>query len=106
MISYNQLKQPQDSIQEVWSVNFQEQMQVICRLIKNYPFIAFDTEFPGVCFADPRNTSKGPEEKYQELKANVDALNMIQFGISLSDHLGNQPEPVHTWQFNLQFSLK
>lgn len=36
----------------------------------------------------------------------MDALKVIQVGITLTDKDGNLPEPVSTWQFNLKFDLK
>lgn len=43
--------------------------------------------------------------EYLRIKANVDDLNIIQIGITLSDEEGNVPTPVCTWQFNFQFDL-
>ena len=42
---------------------------------------------------------------YDVLRENVNDLNLIQVGISLSNKEGVKPQPAHTWQFNLQFSL-
>lgn len=89
----------QHEIIDVWEENFEEEMDKLAELIDKYPFVAMDTEFPGVCIKS--ETLIG----YQMIKANVDALKLIQVGVSLCDIEGNQPQPVSTWQFNLRFDL-
>ncbi|KAG9156046.1 hypothetical protein Leryth_012109 [Lithospermum erythrorhizon] len=68
-----------------------------------------DTEFPGVIFkADfKQNKFKNPnylDDHYKLLKANVDSLNLIQLGLTLSDVDGNLPDfggsERFIWQFN------
>lgn len=46
----SQLDQKQNTghrIKNVWVYNFEEELDKISHLIQEYPFIAFDTEFPG-----------------------------------------------------------
>ena len=59
-----------------------------------------DTEFPGVVFPCPKNTS---DFYYQYIKTNVDKLNLIQLGITLTNSKGERPPNTSTWQFNLKF---
>ncbi len=39
------------------------------------------------------------------IKSNVDILNLIQVGITISDENGDMPSPLSTWQFNFNFDL-
>ncbi|KAF6165809.1 hypothetical protein GIB67_012706 [Kingdonia uniflora] len=64
-------------------------------MIDQYPFISMDTEFPGVVY-HPTTSHKNPVDHYALLKKNVDALNLIQVGLTLST--GNQ----YIWEFNFR----
>ncbi|KAI3904697.1 hypothetical protein MKW98_014877 [Papaver atlanticum] len=74
-----------------------------------------DTEFPGVIYHPTRRNSirdgtlvyfLRPVSNYQALKANVDALKLIQVGLTLSDSKGNLPDfgtgTCYIWQFNFR----
>ncbi|KAG5860509.1 mRNA deadenylase subunit [Encephalitozoon hellem] len=93
-------------ILNVWKDNLHGEMKKISQLINRYNYISMDTEFPGVV-AKPIGSFKSPSSfAYQQLRCNVDILNIIQLGISLSDGQGNRPCPINTWQFNFAFSLE
>jgi len=92
-------------IREVWNYNLYEEFMQICQLVKSYPFVAMDTEFPGIVAKPMGNFNTMDEYKYQLVKCNVDLLKMIQLGVTLFDSQGNRPEGVCTWQFNFKFSL-
>lgn len=64
-----------------------------------------DTEFPG-CVARPIGSFRNrTEHNYQNIRCNVDLLNIIQLGITFSDGDGNLAPGCSTWQFNFKFSL-
>jgi len=92
-------------IREVWCHNLYQEFMEICRLVQQYPFVAMDTEFPGIVAKPVGNFSTMDEYKYQLVKCNVDLLKLIQLGITLFDGSGNLPKGVCTWQFNFKFNL-
>ncbi|KAJ7486055.1 ribonuclease H-like domain-containing protein [Mycena galericulata] len=92
-------------IREVWAPNLEAEMRLIRDLIDNYPYVAMDTEFPGVV-ARPMGTFKTSSDyHYQTMRCNVDLLKIIQVGITLADENGNFPQEASTWQFNFRFSI-
>jgi CCR4-NOT transcription complex subunit 7/8 len=89
-------------IRNVWAVNAEEEMDHIRQVIEKYPYVAMDTEFPGVV-AKPVTEAFTSDYHYKSLKVNVDLLKIIQLGLSFSDKSGNMcPE---CWQFNFAFDL-
>ncbi|TFK69540.1 CAF1-domain-containing protein [Pluteus cervinus] len=92
-------------IREVWAPNLDAEMRNIRDIIEKYPYIAMDTEFPGVV-ARPMGTFKTSSDyHYQTMRCNVDLLKIIQVGITLADEDGNYPQEGSTWQFNFKFSV-
>jgi len=79
-------------------------MAVIRELIETHPYVAMDTEFPGVV-ARPVSESYSPDYHYKSLKCNVDLLKIIQLGLSFSDENGNFAKGCPCWQFNFKFNL-
>ncbi|CAN8293187.1 unnamed protein product [Cochlearia groenlandica] len=102
-------------IREVWNDNLSEEMALISQVIDDYHYVAMDTEFPGiVCKAltkDP-NPRRNEFNCYESLKSNVNMLNLIQLGLTLSDEQGNLPtcgtnNKQCVWQFNFrEFNLR
>ncbi|KAJ0972993.1 hypothetical protein J5N97_020952 [Dioscorea zingiberensis] len=73
----------------------------------SYPIISVDTEFPGVIFhPDKHYSALTVSERYSVMKLNVDTLNLIQLGFTLSDPFGNLPDLgsggrlLFAWEFN------
>lgn len=99
------LDDPESRIREVWSSNMEDEFKVICRLVRDYPFVAMDTEFPGVVARPIGEFKSTADYQYQLLRCNVDLLKIIQLGLSFFDKDGNTPEGVCTWQFNFKFNL-
>ncbi|KAJ3693425.1 hypothetical protein LUZ60_008905 [Juncus effusus] len=99
------------NIREVWAQNLESEFALIRDVIDQFPFVAMDTEFPGVTmrllFPSPVTLS---HHNYQTLRANVDLLHLIQLGLAFSNKNGDLPvvegRPC-VWQFNFrEFDLE
>lgn len=93
-------------IREVWNENLESEFALIREIVDKYPYIAMDTEFPGVVLR-PMGTFKNINDyNYQTLKDNVDMLKLIQLGLTFSDANGNLPtcgtDKLCIWQFNFR----
>ena len=75
-------------IRNVWEENVEEEMAIIRELIETHPYVAMDTEFPGVV-ARPVSETYSPDFHYKSLKCNVDLLKIIQLGLTFADENGN-----------------
>ncbi|CAL8104813.1 unnamed protein product [Orchesella dallaii] len=95
----------EDRIRNVWSFNLYNEFRTIRSLLKQYHYVAMDTEFPGIVAFPIAKFDSNYEYQYQRLRANVDMLNIIQVGLTFFDEHGNSPPGISTWQFNFQFSL-
>ncbi|KAH9851538.1 CAF1-domain-containing protein [Lenzites betulinus] len=91
-------------IREVWAPNLETEMANIRDLIEQYPYVAMDTEFPGVVARPIGSFKTSSDYHYQTMRCNVDLLKIIQVGLTLADEDGNFPQEVSTWQFNFRFS--
>lgn len=90
-------------IREVWASNLEDEFNLVQQVLHHHPFISMDTEFPGeIHSSDEIHLSAKID--YSCLKANVDALKLIQVGLTLSDSNGNLPDfgsnNSYIWQFN------
>ncbi|KDQ62591.1 hypothetical protein JAAARDRAFT_171083 [Jaapia argillacea MUCL 33604] len=92
-------------IREVWAPNLEHEMRNIRSLIEKYPYVAMDTEFPGVVARPIGSFKTSSDYHYQTMRCNVDLLKIIQVGLTLADEDGNYPQDVTTWQFNFRFSI-
>jgi CCR4-NOT transcription complex subunit 7/8 len=109
-------------IRNVWKQNLAQEMAMLRRLVEEYPYIAMDTEFPGIVARPIGQFTTKADYHYQTLRCNVDLLKMIQLGVTLfrpdgSLPPGDPPSPSkfpsmsnvvapYTWQFNFKFSLE
>lgn len=95
-------------IRSVWSSNLEKEIELIRSLVDSFPFVSMDTEFPGIIFRPDGGYAdflhRRPDTHYSVLKANVDDLNLIQFGLTLADRDGNLPNlgtsEFYIWEFN------
>ena len=92
-------------IRNVWAENVEEEMAKIREVIEKYPYVAMDTEFPGVV-AKPVTEVYTSDYHYKSLKVNVDMLKIIQLGLSFADEQGNFCPGCPCWQFNFKFDLE
>ncbi|EYU32376.1 hypothetical protein ABFS82_05G143700 [Erythranthe guttata] len=93
------------TIREVWNDNLEQEFALIRDIVDNYPYVAMDTEFPGVVLRPLGSFNHIHEYNYQTLKDNVDMLKLIQLGLTFSDENGNLPTCDNTcciWQFNFR----
>ncbi|KAJ0436481.1 putative poly(A)-specific ribonuclease [Helianthus annuus] len=97
-----------DSIQirEVWNDNLEEEFTLIRGIVDDFPYVAMDTEFPGIVLRPVGNFKNNNDYHYQTLKDNVDMLKLIQLGLTFSDDQGNLPtcgtDKPCIWQFNFR----
>jgi len=96
---------PNPEIVDVWVNNLEKEMERIRNLVDDYPYIAMDTEFPGVVARPIGNFNSSNDYHYQTLRCNVDLLKIIQLGLTFADSNGNLPPKICTWQFNFKFNL-
>jgi len=79
-----------------------DEIKYIAQLSKKYNVVSFDTEFPGVVYKPEVLAEMSSKNQYDTIRSNVNALKLIQLGLTLSDEKGNYPEGINTWQFNFK----
>jgi CCR4-NOT transcription complex subunit 7/8 len=93
-------------IRDVCADNFDEEFEYMLNYIEDYPYVTIDTEFPGIVLEptlEPGST--GAQWNYAQLRDNVNALKLIQLGLSFSDSQGRPAPGGPCWQFNFRFDL-
>lgn len=92
-------------VREVWQENLETEFAFLRDIVEKYPFVAMDTEFPGVVARPVGNFKSGKEYQYRALKMNVDMLKLIQLGLTFTDASGQLPMwngERCVWQFNFK----
>lgn len=97
-----------DSVQirEVWADNLDEEFALIREIVDEYPYVAMDTEFPGVVIRAVGDFKNSNDFHYETLRDNVDLLKLIQLGLTFCNEMGNLPtcgtDKYCIWQFNFR----
>lgn len=55
-------------VREVWQDNLDEEMETIRSIVDEYPYLAMDTEFPGIVARPVGNFKNSGEYHYQTLR--------------------------------------
>lgn len=92
-------------IREVWAHNLEDEFALIREVVQHYPFVAMDTEFPGVVSKPIGTFTSNSEYLYQIMRCNITMLKIIQIGLTFMNSEGKKPENICTWQFNFRFNL-
>ncbi|KAG8480011.1 hypothetical protein CXB51_025012 [Gossypium anomalum] len=95
-------------VRRVFAEDLDSELLMIKEAILRYPFVSIDTEFLGTVFKPIKQVIRegNPVINYHYMKSNVDALQIIQLGLSLSDAQGNLLDfdsPFsYIWEFNFR----
>lgn len=92
-------------IREVWAANLEDEFKIIRTIVQHYPYIAMDTEFPGVVSRPIGQFLSNTDYVYQIMRVNIHLLKIIQLGLTFMDANGKTPSGYSTWQFNFKFNL-
>lgn len=93
-------------IRDVWAANLEDEFKIIRAIVQSYPYVAMDTEFPGVVARPIGEFKSTCDYQYHLLKVNVDLLKIIQLGLTFLDDRGKPRPGISTWQFNFKFNLQ
>ncbi|XP_021769424.1 probable CCR4-associated factor 1 homolog 7 [Chenopodium quinoa] len=106
MSSIMEISEETVQIREVWHHNLEEEFALIREIVDYYPYVAMDSEFPGIVIRPVGTFKNITDFNYKTLKDNVDMLKLIQLGLTFSDGKGNLPtcgtEKYCIWQFNFR----
>ncbi|KAL9238547.1 hypothetical protein vseg_012951 [Gypsophila vaccaria] len=93
-------------IREVYEGNLEAEFDIIRDIVDDYPYVAMDTEFPGVVLRPVGSFKTTHDFNFRTLKDNVDMLKMIQLGLTFFDDEGGLPtcgtDKYCIWQFNFR----
>ncbi|KAG8066780.1 hypothetical protein GUJ93_ZPchr0004g40486 [Zizania palustris] len=78
-------KPPPVEIRQVWAHNVEDEFRLIRDAVEQFPYVAMDTEFPGVIHRPNKHPALLTAlDRYDLLRRNVDALHLIQVGFTLA----------------------
>lgn len=98
-----------DQVCNVWKKNFPYHMALLRQYITSFSFVTIDVKFPGIVTRPIGTFHSTSEFHYQTLRSNIDLVEPLQLGLTLTDPNGNVPPGVNhmgTWQFNFKFDPK
>ncbi|XP_053992387.1 uncharacterized protein LOC128883738 isoform X2 [Hylaeus volcanicus] len=101
-IQSSHLHYEENKIIDIWVDNLEQEFSKIRDIVNDFPFVALDTEFPGIVARPKEHCS---DYNYKTVKCNVDLLNVIQLGITFANEEGFCPKGTSSWQFNFKFDL-
>jgi CCR4-NOT transcription complex subunit 7/8 len=90
---------------EVWQSNVFEAFRQIREVVKHYPYVSMDTEFPGVVARPIGDFNTTSDYQYQLIRCNVDLLKLIQIGLTFMNGKGECAPERCTWQFNFRYDI-
>ena len=102
-------------VREVWQENLEEEMELIRDLVDEYPFLAMDTEFPGIVARPVGNFKNSGEYHYQTLRHGAFTAHnslctwewVIWLALSRQSPLSNLvPFSMHRWLSGAFLSLQ
>uniref|UniRef100_A0A915N5M6 Zinc finger protein 593 homolog n=1 Tax=Meloidogyne javanica TaxID=6303 RepID=A0A915N5M6_MELJA len=76
------------TLHDVWASNLEEEFASLREFIDDYPYVAMDTEFPGVVITPVGQFYAKDEFNYQQLYCNVNLLKLIQKEGILMENFG------------------
>jgi len=90
---------------EVWHTNLYDAFRQIREIVKVYPYVSMDTEFPGVVARPIGEFNTTSDYQYQLIRCNVDLLKLIQIGLTFMNKEGECAPGRCTWQFNFKYDI-
>ncbi|XP_062184239.1 probable CCR4-associated factor 1 homolog 11 [Phragmites australis] len=94
-------KKPALQIRQVWADNVEQEFKFIRTVIEHFPYVSMDTEFPGVIHRPNKHPAAlTAAERYALIKSNVDALHLIQVGLTFA--ASPTSPPAFAFEINLR----
>lgn len=93
-------------ILEVWQSNMYDAFQQVRQIVRQFPFVSMDTEFPGVVARPIGEFNTTSDYQYQLIRCNVDLLKLIQIGLTFMNEKGESAPGRCTFQFNFKYDIK